>query len=967
MPGAAQSMTVARRKRAYNAAKLYALDNLSTANLMTVQTPASGGEPGIAGGGFGIVTLLQNPAPATRRASSAGWNGGSGWALDMVSTGWRAFAGMTSGSNVSADAGSALPGALDVVFLDVSASLLTLTSARGQFEKTATLSTAYRPGTAPTTDPHMLSSTASGFGNGGRILAQLSYAGTPTLAQKQALSDAIRTAGDIPSKATVEGLLPGCTVRKRWSLKDAIAAASTTRGGVYAGQLAPAIADSVGAAAADLFVRTGAANILDIDPSAYPRTTYAVQGFGDPTGAGTAAPGYASAAGANKGIVGATTGWYIQSWTRISEVAVATFWGARFRGNDGFLFDTNGTDLRCRMGTGSALVTSPTVTRASYAGQWVLITAVFDQPAGLLRLYVNGAQVGSGTAMASYSPNLSAGDSFTIGRYVSNGGANGGGAIGQTSGGHSIPRDAELYQQYLSTMRAGKLVPLGSALHTYDLDLDVQAASGAVPSTLLDRVGTDHLTRTSTVTVSSTTGITGMGEGAFLQTSTTGVTPGNAAGFYAEALIDVNTTSGQQAWFAATSDAGFTTGFLLANNAGKFSVWAGGGTVAAGTNMTLATHHVAFRYDGTVLRTYLDGTQIGTSGTYTHVPSNVATTIGGARGSSLLWPTTTDRVRGAAYGPGAVTDGQIATAASAALSAGKIVGISGITTKMWSIVDDVASASGAIPQRYVERVSGAATDALWLINNTLTIAQRTERLWSFETSPIFTGVETLTLTDYFEAAINALPGDGTLGFTASLLCVITSQSVTGGRHFSQRGSSNPGWEFLSQGSNASVAFSAGGTSSALAASTIAASDVGKMGLYTGVYDPSAGLVRLFAKRVQAQTAGLSTGYSPDATVKAMIGRRSPGNPALGCAIYGVYYVPGIPTLAQVQAQFDLVQATEKIQPVPGLGTGVLLDLLQDTSGGSVPATLTDRGAGGINFTRVGAPTLASAKARAWTW
>lgn len=230
----------------------------------------------------------------------------------------------------------------------------------------------------------------------------------------------------------------------------------------------------------------------------------------------------------------------------------------------------------------------------------------------------------------------------------------------------------------------------------------------------------------------------------------------------------------------------------------------------------------------------------------------------------------------------------------------------------------------------------------------------------------------MSLTDYYAAPVNALPGDPA-SFTVSLLCIITSQGVASAtrRPYSQRGSTNPGWCFETTTTNAAMRFSIGGTNSINSpTSSIAAGDVGKIALYTGVWDAPASAARLFAKRLQVGTGTtpLTGGYAPDTAARPMIGRAESGNASDGIAVLGLYYALGVATLAQVQAQYDAVMATERIAICPGL-PGTLVDLTADVLGnsGALPAALVDRGTGSVTFTRTGTPALVSQYARAWSW
>jgi len=85
-------------------------------------------------------------------------------------------------------------------------------------------------------------------------LSGLTFRGTPTVAQLQALCDATKVLGDVPTTFT------GATVTHRWSLRTALTGTSVTNG-----QAAPAtIADSITNAAPDLMARTGTPTVAVI-------------------------------------------------------------------------------------------------------------------------------------------------------------------------------------------------------------------------------------------------------------------------------------------------------------------------------------------------------------------------------------------------------------------------------------------------------------------------------------------------------------------------------------------------------------------------------------------------------------------------------------------------------------------------------------------------------------------------------
>ena len=235
---------------------------------------------------------------------------------------------------------------------------------------------------------------------------------------------------------------------------------------------------------------------------------------------------------------------------------------------------------------------------------------------------------------------------------------------------------------------------------------------------------------------------------------------------------------------------------------------------------------------------------------------------------------------------------------------------------------------------------------------------------------IFIGGTGWTLADYYAAAVNALPGDP-VGFTTTVFCRVDTQAVasTSRRLFGQRGTGNPGWNYTLSGTNSSMTLGVGNASGQASspASSVVAADVGRLLLYQGTWEGTTSTVRLYAKRVQVGAgSSLPTGYAPDTAVAPMIGRRAPDSPADGVTIFGVTYALGIATLAQLQAQYDAVMANERMQGVPGL-PGLVIDLTADiqAAGGTMPATLTDRGTLGVSFTKTGNPQLAPMYSRAW--
>jgi hypothetical protein len=258
------------------------------------------------------------------------------------------------------------------------------------------------------------------------------------------------------------------------------------------------------------------------------------------------------------------------------------------------------------------------------------------------------------------------------------------------------------------------------------------------------------------------------------------------------------------------------------------------------------------------------------------------------------------------------------------------------------------------------------TDHLTRQGTGLTVAVRTERLYSYETAPILYGAGGWATSHLFTAPVNALPGSAA-GFTVSILARPIAQvsSYTRGL-FGQR-EANPGWGMATLGANNSIVMTAGNAAAAVASSAavVLPGDIGKLRLIQGYYDGVG--VGLRDKRVAIGTPQ-ATAFDVAATTAPMIGRYAHAGVAAvdGWEIYGITYALGVSTLAQYQAQWDLCMAYERIVAVPGL-PGMVFDLdhAARAAGAAVAATLADRSGGAVTFSRTGTPTLAPLYARAW--
>jgi hypothetical protein len=122
-------------------------------------------------------------------------------------------------------------------------------------------------------------------------------------------------------------------------------------------------------------------------------------------------------------------------------------------------------------------------------------------------------------------------------------------------------------------------------------------------------------------------------------------------------------------------------------------------------------------------------------------------------------------------------------------------------------------------------------------------------------------------------------------------------------------------------------------------------------------------VRLYLRRVQQGTTGTAiTGYAPSAD-PLMIGRDprvATPYPADGITVYGMAGGHFVPTLAEIQAQYDACMALEDMVAIAGKTTW-LYSAKRDAPS---LAPLTDR-IGTDHMTKNGSPTLVPQYARAW--
>lgn len=926
---------------------LYGIGNFSAANFY--QTAVGGGEPGVASG-FGVATLLRllRVPTATNAAGGYGTLSYVSWYHPYVAAGGALQSYIMNGAGTLIASKSRQFTASDVGRL-----FLTLMLHDGSFLRHY-VDRAELPGapacaglTQYAGAQHEIGGVANHaqFGGDLEVISQVAFRGVPSAAQIEAFFDAARALGELPNA------MQGATISHRWPDRSALRA--------LAGQTAPAtLTDTITRAAADALARQGSPTVVTIDTSRDGRRMLGVQGWSPSNLYQT-----------NGGIRGSSTsGLWVGFYGRLDALAagMALF---RYATSGWYLQQSAATTFRFVIfDAGGAFTASPnfTVSSADLA-QPMAILAQYTGAGGALRLYAKRVQQGADVTGA-----ITLGVPTTpmqVGFYTAQPYASTiAGIVGANRGDLTLAEIQEWFDAIERTGRIAQIAGKTSAAdggHLYDFTRDILDAGGAVPAQILDRIGTDHLTRVGGLRVTTTpaNGIADFSASHWIQSA--GVTlPGSASGFYAEALGYYVAGASAEDWFSCAAFAA-TAGWRLGSWNGYANVQAGDGAAAKGAVgsalMSPGLNHLALVYDGSVLKQFLNGTLYNTTTTFTYAVSTLAATFGINRPSAPANITTKSGLLGGAYGLLAPSDAQIAAAASAALSAGRIVGVPGHSQR-YDLVQDVIDAGGKVPAIWRERV--ANTNTMTTVGAPLQVAQRTERVWSYETSPIYYGASGFGAGDQYAYA-NGFVGDAA-GFWALLWYVITSQSVPSATRILL---GCGGWDIRTSLANSTIGlgFMDGASSYTIVGTTaITAADVGKVQCFGFCWDGPAQQVRPFSKRT-ALAATARSGYT--AAPGALAFGRVLSWPAdAGISLLGFAVGFGSPANAEFLAAYDAGMAQERVAGIAERSS-TLVDLTLDAkgNGGVLPAVLADRAGGGRALTRAGNVTTTPHYARAYGW
>ncbi len=594
------------------------------------------------------------------------------------------------------------------------------------------------------------------------------------------------------------------------------------------------------------------------------------------------------------------------------------------------------------------------------------------------RMLVDRVERGPGTAITTYVPGNTA---QMIGQNGGLTGAATGIDIIETATFRGSPTDTQL-QAAFDAIRASGTIPTSLAGMTLTHKwpdralLKTLTAPATIPDVVTNATA-DALTKTGAPTVTTidltrdgrrTLGAQ-FGGTSCLETAVGAGIQGVASGFwgiFAGPLYAIQTgsqmivhcNSGSTGWFCQYN------GAVL-----RFAVYIAGALVEA-TNYTLTSADlgrdlwVGFHYTGSAVRLYFRGAQVGSD-----VAAGAFTPAASMPMRFGLWQTSQPLTAAGMFsfvgGQANPSAADFANAWTNYQATSRLAALSGLTKNRYELTEDCLPTE-SVPATVQDRVG---TDHLTRVGTGLTLAQRTERAYSYETSPILTGLSNLGTANYYSSATGfagtVAPWWGLwLGVIEKNTGITSGVRVIAGRRNATTGE---GFGIYTNGTNSSIGFivSNGSTTSTSPSSIIAAADVGKLVLGAAVFD-SSGKARWYWKRVEQGTGGtaLTGSYVPANSDLFYWGRRSDGLGADNLTHAGLCFGLGEPTLAQIQATFDLVMAKERIEPMVGFTPSSLYRL--PTGATAAPATLTDLAAG-ADLTLTGVPTPTNQYARAWAW
>ncbi len=941
--------------------KLYALTGWSAANRY--ETAPGGGEAGqtSAAGGFGVATLFRLDALTAATEQLIARVAGNIGYTQIVESGTTPRAYFRTGSGqVGGPARVFTASDVGKIFL-----LVTRIDAANQNEayvdrasRGVVAQSAYAPATGTETTVVGASSAGASPATGLSILGALAFRGAPTDAQLLAFYDAARLAGDIPK------VLSGATVTHRWSVREQL---RKNGGAIVDGQAAPAqLDDLVTGATVDALVKQGAGLVVrEIDPASYDgRTSKGVLGFSATAFLQTAA---------GLGIRGSSEFVVLLEFiptsiggSEIEQYAIT--WNQD--GPGGWELWRNGTALSVRVRDASGYVAAPSVTLTAADLNTVCFVALQVTAGNVRTLFASaGSELTDrgGTASTYVTAQASAPMRLGLGIQESIYPANKT-VIRRLWGGNGTPSLATL-QAAVASARAQAAIPIAGLTsgHFYDFTLDTAPSPDALPAQVLDRIGTDHLSRVDIdVPKVGPNGIRGVGPYAagdvWMSPAGGGIRGSNEFAVLVdvvfskvpsatEAIYSVNMANGNSGFFLQAISAALTATIGNVQNSAAYTI------TAADIGKRL---RVLLRKTTTLLELWVrreDGAaaQVGggtAAASYTTPSADLSFWIGAINGFGRNFGSgAIELVQG---GDGAISPAQI-TAAFADMAAPPPLLAS---HKRWRFHDDTAATPSKTPRTSVERVAGNAADVLTRYGAGLQLAQRTERAWSYETSPIMKAGRASS-GNRWEGTPTLETAPNTQGFFVAVMC--RPNGATTGRLAAHANGGTVGW-FVTCNAGVQLQFTVvDGTGANKQPPTISTTADGKVRCALWVYDLPSATLRAYHNRAQVSAGTSITSISTvnagslGLTLGSFYGGSSP---CPDWDDFGLVYGLGAPTLAQFQAWEDATLALEDIVALDGATH------MYSAKRGLVGGALKDL-IGSYDLPAVGAPQIVDVYGRAF--
>lgn len=223
------------------------------------------------------------------------------------------------------------------------------------------------------------------------------------------------------------------------------------------------------------------------------------------------------------------------------------------------------------------------------------------------------------------------------------------------------------------------------------------------------------------------------------------------------------------------------------------------------------------------------------------------------------------------------------------------------------------------------------------------------------------GLSDLTVANYAQTEAPGGVGTAAAPYWVGVLASITSQAASATRVLLASNQSSSGWEFRTNGFNATAGFySWSGSSGALVASplfTVTAGHVNKELLLVGVHDGT--VLRLYADALEVASGTAITGYTPHVG-RMRAGQRPTGTlMATDVTLYGWAGGHAAPSLAQVVAYFAAVKAARRMVSMAGVTTQSVWNVTD------VVSVLDSVGVDHMPVT--GTPTLVTKATPTWSW